>query len=257
MRTFALLRSLAGLARVEAATAGCAFLALLVAACAPRPVTGAAPDVEGLDKFGAYRARRMVVAPVEEARLSPGDTRGQLPAVVTLGRARDAGAMLLLRFAVDLPPGVAVMGAYVLLDRVPTAGSDDAEVALHTARIAEPWTLGSLSWGRAPRIEAARSPGRLVGGSRGTVRLDVRALVERWARHDPGDQGIAVLADRVTPTGVAFALEDGVGDDAPDVPSVRSPGPPALYTVAAYTDPAHESHGAPPRGPRLELYVRP
>jgi hypothetical protein len=225
--------------------------ACVAGACVP---ASAAPEVEALDKFGAYRARRLVVRPVDEVRLASGSDEGQLPRVATLGRARDAGAMLLLRFAVDLPPGVAVMGAYLLLDRVPVVDPDPAGVSLHAARIVEPWVGRSTTWGRAPRLGDARLPATVATAASRTVRLDVRALVQRWRKHESDDQGIAVLADGSSATGMTFALADGVGESASPVFSVRAPGPPSLYAVATGGDSLPEPAI---QGPRLELYVRP
>jgi hypothetical protein len=215
---------------------------------------GTAPDVEALDKFGAYRARRLVLAPVAAVRLAPGDAEGAAPRVATLGRARDAGSMLLLRFAVDLPPDAAVMGAYVLLDRVSSLDADPGAIALHAARIASPWDVRSIAWGRAPRLEDAHLPDTRADAGSGTVRLDVRALVQGWRQHAPDEQGIAIVADTTTPTGMTFAFADGVAGELSGPVSVRSPGPPSLFSSA---EPGGEASVPPLRGPRLELYLRP
>jgi hypothetical protein len=38
----------------------------------------------------------------------------------------------------------------------------------------------------------------------------VRELVRQWGRRDPHDQGIAIVAENETPTGMAFALTSDV-----------------------------------------------
>ena len=84
----------------------------------------------------------------------------------------------------------------------------------------------------------------------------MRSLVQRWRRHAPDDQGIAILAGRTSVTGMTFAFADGggAGGDERPVLSVRSPGPPSLFASSEPADVVAESS---PRGPRLELYVRP
>jgi hypothetical protein len=243
------------------ALAAVALALVALAACAPHAAatattTGAGTivEVEALDKFGAYRARRLVIEPVAAVRLAPGDAHGEVPRVATLGRERDAGSILLLRFAIDLPPDAAIMGAYVVLDRVASVDPDPRAVPLHAARIVDPWDVRSIAWGRAPRLDDAHLPATRVDGARGTARIDVRSIVQRWRRHAPEDQGIAILADGASTTGMTFAFADGAPEDAPPALSVRSPGPPSLYTTG---DPAEGPSDPVPRGPRLELYVRP
>jgi hypothetical protein len=236
-------------------------------ACAPRPGraapaaaaangAGAVPEVEVLDKFGAYRARRLVLSPVAAARLAPGDAAGEVSQVVTLGRARDAGSILLLRFSVDLLPETAIFDAHVVLDRAPSVQADPSPIALHATRIVDPWDAGSIAWGRAPRLAEAHLAATTVTGARASVRIDVAALVQRWRRHAPDDQGIAIVADGSSVTGMTFALADGGGasDDEPVPLSVHAPGPPSLFSGSEPADGRVDTY---PRGPRLELYVRP
>ncbi len=234
--------------------------------------TGTVPDVEAVDKFGLYKARRLVLAPTDVVRLAPGDDApkmGAAPRLATLGRARDASSLLLLRFALDLPPDVTVLDAQVVLDRAPAIDADPTPIALHAARISEPWDAQRVSWGRAPRLNDARSPLTTVDDARSSVRIDVRLLVQRWRRHAADDQGIAIVADRASVTGIAFALEDCAGaseERAPPLP-VRTlkDTPPTFHTSAATSEGGEVNGDARPslvgpripRGPRLELYVRP
>ena len=217
------------------------------------------PDVAALDRFGLYRARRLVLPPVDVTRLAPGDERGEVPRIATLGRERDHASILLLRFALDLPAGATVLDAHVLLDRAPALPADPAPIALHAARIVEPWDARTVAWGRAPRLDDARAPVTTVDPGRPSARIDVGALVKRWRRHAPDDQGIAIVADRASATGMAFALADGVGareDLAPILP-VRTlrDTPPTFHAAAEPSDAPGDARG--PRGPRLEIYVKP
>jgi hypothetical protein len=251
---------------------------LALAACAPRPAMcgrtcddgfacvageclrrGAVPEVEALDKFGLYQTRRLVLPPVEIARLGPGDSRATVPRVAILARRRDAASVLLLRFEVDLPPGTTIVEAHLVLDRAPTVDADPAPIVLRAARIVDPWAAGSLSWGRAPRLEDARLAATTIDDARRTVRLDVRPLVRRWRLHAPDDQGIAVVADRSSATGMGFAVAEGVGsgDDAPLASPVHAPGPPPLFAFEGAEGSAGPALARSSRGPRLELYVKP
>jgi hypothetical protein len=217
------------------------------------------PDVEALDKFGLYKSRRLVLPAVDVLRLAPGDAEGEVPRVATLGRARDGASLLLLRFALDLPPDATVIEAHVILDRAPASLSDPAPIALHAARIVEPWDARSVAWGRAPRLDESGAPLSIVDPARPSVRIDVRMIVSRWRRHAPEDQGIAIVADRMSATGLTFALADGAGgtEETPPIFPGRTlkDTPPTFHAPANALDVAGEA--VVPRGPRLEVYVRP
>ena len=242
--------------RVVACQRGCPEGAACVAGECLR--AGAVPEVEGLDKFGSYQARRLVIAPVDVVRLASSDTdRASASRVATLGRARDASAVLLLRFAVDLPPAATILEADLVLQRASPFDADPTPVLLHAARILDPWNGGAIAWGRAPRLEEAGGPVTAIDDARRSVRIDVRPLVRRWRSHAPDDQGIALLADRASVTGIAFVLADGEGGGDANFPvlSVRGSkdAPPPFHGGAedATVEPARS------QGPRLELYVKP
>jgi len=189
-------------------------------------------------------ARRLVFRPVDIAYVSSRDepARGSLPAVFALGRDR---AKLFLRFAVTVPKAANVVEAYVVLRRSAIVDDDPTPVSLHATRIAEPWSGGSVSWAIQPRTTETRSPSTLVEpGGRALVRLDVRELVREWARRDPLDQGIAIVADDETRTGTTFALS-AVGAER----ALADP-------VALGRGGSHAQGVAPDVEPYLELYVR-
>lgn len=220
---------------------------------------GSRPDVEALDKFGLYKARRLVLPAADVLRLAPGDTEGEVPRVATLGRARDGASLLLLRFALDLPPDATVIDAHVILDRAPASASDPGPIALHAAQIVDPWDARSVAWGRAPHLVELGAPRSIVDAARTSVRIDVRTIVSRWRRHAPDDRGIAIVADRVSATGLTFALADGAGgtDERPPVFPVRTlkDAPPTFHAPASAVEGVGEM--VLPHGPRLEVYVRP
>jgi hypothetical protein len=190
-------------------------------------------------------ARRMLYDPLDVGYVRRGGRDAEPPAIATLGQSDSALAFL--RFSVALPPEAGVIEAYLLLDRVPDVDSDPQPVALHVARVIDPWDARSLSWAVQPRIEEVGSPvTRVLPASGELVRLDVRALVQRWRRRGGADFGLAIVADARSDgasgggRGMAFAL-------AP-----RAGGLGASPVGAA--DQATDLRGA--LGPRLELYLR-
>jgi hypothetical protein len=253
------LRSRAGFASI-AAVASVASVA--GAGCAPRPrmcvastecvaqsacVAGRCQPDKPNVKPAIDAARRLVVRPVDLAYVRRGDgaNDGALPPLFTLGKD---SAVLMMRFSVPVPATANIVEAYVVLRRADAVDDDPAPVSLHATRIVDPWDGRSLSWARQPRVADVRAPATVVEpGGASLVRLDVRELVRQWPRHDPRDQGLAILADNETPTGTTFAfravsLERGASLDRF---GDRSSG-----GVRSSSAPAGEPE------PYLELYLR-
>jgi hypothetical protein len=165
--------------------------------------------------------------------------------VLLLGRSGDA-AVLLLRFAVPIPEDDSVVEAYVLLDRSEVVESDPQPISLHAARIIDAWDGRSISFERQPRWEETGSPGAIVTGTeRPLIRVDVRDLVKHWKTHDPRDQGIAIVADDTSRTGMAFAATAVISDE----------GSNSMLGTQGHTDQSQSTWAVAP--PRLELYLRP
>jgi hypothetical protein len=210
------------------------------------------------------QTRRIVADPVAVAYVRSIDAprEGALPTSFTLGREGDGETRLYLRFAVPLAKDATVVEAYVLLERADVIDADPGPIALHATRIVDAWDPRTISWARQPRIEETRSPVTTVTSSgRVRVRVDVKDLVQRWRSHDRKDQGIALVADTKTETGIAFAFAPG-GASSP--PSSSSPEPsgagrPLFATEPAKLGPAASEPTSPaPIGapPQLELYVK-
>ena len=179
-------------------------------------------------------ARRLVVRPTDVAYLRRGDgtTGGALPPLFALGRD---SAVLMMRFSVPLPATANIVEAYVVLRRTDAVDDDPAPISLHATRIIDGWEQRSISWALQPRVTEARAPATLVEpGGPSLVRLDVREIVRQWPKHDPRDQGVAIVADNETRTGTTFAF--------------RTVG------VSASTDSRSSSAGDVE--PYLELYLR-
>jgi hypothetical protein len=212
------------------------------------------------------QSRRLVIDPVAVAYVRSIDSprEGALPTSFTLGRDADGEARLYLRFAVPLSRETTVIEAYLLLERADVIDEDPGPIALHATRVVDPWDPRTISWARQPRIEETRSPVTTVTSSgRVRVRVDVKNLVLRWRSHDRKDQGIALVADTKSQTGIAFAFATGgassSGESRAGVsPEAAGASRPLFATEPAKFGPAAEpaapgSIGAPPQ---LELYVK-
>jgi hypothetical protein len=151
-------------------------------------------------------ARRLLFSPVDVAYVRR-EVDARDAATATLGGAHDEGAVVLLRFSALLPPESNVLEAYLLLERATDVDADPMPTALRAERVTAPWDSRSVSWARQPRFEEAGAPVTRVSPSGGPlVRLDVRALVQRWRRRAQDDFGIAVIAQGASALGLAFAL---------------------------------------------------
>jgi hypothetical protein len=204
-------------------------------------------------------ARRLLFFPVDLAYVrSDADARDATAA--TLGGVRDQGAIVLLRFSAPVPAEANVLEAYLVLERAIDVEPDPTPIALHAARIVDPWDGRSVSWARQPRVEEVGAPVTRVSPAAGPlVRLDVRALMQRWRRRTGKDFGVAVVAEGKSFTGMAFALVPAAG--GPYEP-ILAPIPPAATQAPSPFEPpaAPPSSVAEPRrqlvGPRLEFYVK-
>jgi hypothetical protein len=205
-------------------------------------------------------ARRLIFAPIDMAyvRHDAEGSRGARAAI--LGAPGDGGAVLFLRFSASIPPEGNLLEAYLVLDRATEVDADPLPIALHAARVVDYWDSRSISWACQPRVQEVGAPVTRVFAAAGPlVRLDVRALVERWRRRARNDFGIAVLADNGSATGMAFALAPEAAEPQgailaqTAVPPAQalSPFEPHLAAPGSVAEPRSERVG-----PRLELYVK-
>jgi hypothetical protein len=205
-------------------------------------------------------ARRLLFAPVDMAYVRHDAESWRGAGTAILGAPGDGGAVLFLRFSASIPPDGNVLEAYLVLDRATEVDADPLPIALHAARVVDHWDSRAISWARQPRVEEVGAPVTRVFASAGPlVRLDVRALVERWRRRARDDFGIAVLVDSGSATGMAFALAPEAAEPEGAIlaqvtaPSAQalSPFEPHLAAPGSVADPRSERVG-----PRLELYVK-
>lgn len=186
-------------------------------------------------------SRRFVLPPEAFAVLEPGEPSfgGALPAWVTLGRANDRGVMLLLSFDLHLAKIRSVLRASVLLDRSDAFASDAVPISLHAEAVIGRWDARKVRSSTVPPLEDVRSPRTVVWPSgRRVVRVDVTTMAQHWLSGDPAFQGLAIVAENTSPTGVTFAMRTA------SLPELDARGVvPSGREVLA-------------RGPRLELYVQ-
>ncbi len=209
-------------------------------------IAGRCQPNKGTPAIAAPQVRRVVHSPLDLAYVTARERAGSpsdVPAIVMLGRSGD-GAALLLRFSAPIAPDEDVIEAYVLLDRADSVQTDPQPVSLHAARIIDAWDGRSISWEKQPRWEETGSPGTIVSGAgRPLTRIDVKDLVTRWKMRDPRDQGIIIVADDTSTTGMAFAAVSDVADQ----------GPTSMLGASMSGDEARWVASPP----RLELYLRP
>jgi hypothetical protein len=191
-----------------------------------------------LAELPARTTTRVVAQPVATSWVRRGGASGP---IAQLGG--EHGGVIFLRFAVPNVAPDRLAAAYLVLTPVdvesPIAegtGSDVPGVVLHALRVVDPWNE-DVTWANQPRTFDVGLPALRVDAARARtrVRIDVRALVARWARHDPADQGIAIEGQGAPPLAVALAPVD------PEL--ARAPAAPAGFARVA--------------GPELELYFLP
>lgn len=176
------------------------------------------------------QTRRLLYEPVDVGWVHRHAGSEGTPALATLGSGD--GALLLLRFSIDLPPEPHIVAAFVLLERATNVDSQPGAIALRAARVTQPWDSRWVSWALQPRLDELGEPLTRVEPAAGSlVRVEVRDLVRRWLRRGRDEFGIAVEADGPPRAGMTFALVPGPGSSTDD-------------GAVAY------------QGPRLELYVK-
>ncbi len=176
--------------------------------CEPRP-PGARPAIDDPSVL------RLVLPATAAAYLQAGRDGSDVPLVYELGRAGH-DAELLLRF--ERPSGFyrslgRIVEAYLVLPRATepalTALSGSGPTSLAVAGVHSTWSPATASWSHRPSLGPARSTTTVpnVGGaiSPRLVRLDVKSLVEGWRQQDAKDQGLAVIGDKDSASGLSFA----------------------------------------------------
>jgi|HubBroStandDraft_1064217.scaffolds.fasta_scaffold01747_9 hypothetical protein len=210
-------------------------LGSVLAGCRPAPTVcasegGCVAPSSSAAPSPLSQTRRLLYDPVAVGYVRRHAGPEGTPALATLGSGD--GALLLLRFSIDLPPEPHIVAAFVLLERATNVDDEPRAIDLRAARVTQAWDSRWVSWALQPRLDELGEPLTRVEPAAGSlVRVEVRKLVRRWLRRGRDEFGIAVEADAPRRAGMTFALAPGPGSSEGDGP-------------AAY------------QGPRLELYVK-
>jgi hypothetical protein len=195
-----------------------AFIALALAACGPRVVP--CTSVEGCAKNQACSAgrcaavgseiapadaRRVLVAPSEIAVVSSRGGGSPMPAEIPLGGQTSGSIVVLLRFPTPWGNRVRVASAFLTLEPSPGAVPETEPVPVTVARVLEPWSASDVSWARLPRLSAPEARALATARPPKTLRIDVTAIVQRWARERTNDQGIALMSGPEATVGATYA----------------------------------------------------
>jgi hypothetical protein len=205
-----------------------AVLALALAGCGGAPSVGAvcvgtggcatgttclagkcrAPDATP----GAVDSIRILLAPLDLAVLaSRGD--GAVPEAIAIGR-EDAGSLVVLfRFVATWRDDAEVVSAFLTLDPLDGAPPARTSTSIEIARVLDPWTSETATWGRQPRLGLPEIAAVVPGRPSRRLRVDVTSLVKRWPKRADDDHGIALLAEGHDPYGALFStgLSSGSG----------------------------------------------
>ncbi|MFT3774495.1 MAG: DNRLRE domain-containing protein [Minicystis sp.] len=153
-------------------------------------------------------ALRVVLAPADLAvvALRGGGGGPELPETVALGRAETGTVVMLFRFEATWRDDAEVSSAFLVLDPLDVAPPAATAITFEMARVVEPWRPAIVSWGRQPRLAVPMTAGTVRARPALPVRVDVTPLVRSWARRDPDDHGIALLAKGDDPYGAVISL---------------------------------------------------
>jgi hypothetical protein len=158
-------------------------------------------------------SQRIVVAPQEMAVVARGNGDTALPGEIPLGGTSRASAVVLLRFPTPWGKRVRVARAFLTLEPAPGAVAETRPVLVSVARVLEPWSAAQASWGRLPRLSAFEGNAYTGIGPAKALRIDITAIVQRWALGRGKDEGLAIAASSDAPFGSSYATgaSGGIG----------------------------------------------
>jgi hypothetical protein len=146
---------------------------------------------------------RIVVAASDIAIVSASAENGALPdEIAFFGRSPP---VVLLRFPAPWGNRARIMAAFLTLQLQDTTVVDSRTWTLSVARVLEPWAGAGVSWGRLPRLSAPLVRAEVVPLPPRSLRIDVTAIVQRWARAENDERGLALWASAAGPSGPTFS----------------------------------------------------
>jgi hypothetical protein len=113
--------------------------------------------------------------------------------------------VVLLKFPTPWGNRVRIARAFLTLEPSPGALPESHPVPVSVSRILERWSASDVTWARLPKLSTAEARALASTGPPKTLRIDVTAIVERWARGRADDQGIALMAPPEAPVGAIYS----------------------------------------------------
>lgn len=130
-----------------------------------------------------------------------------------MGRGEGGETVLLLRFEAAFGDGSEITSAFLVLDPVEGAPLARRPLDVEIARILEPWSSSTASWGRRPRLSLPERAAPIRPQPQSAARVDVTHIVRAWASRKPDDHGIAILITGDDALGATYSMgiTDGSG----------------------------------------------
>ena len=160
--------------------------------------------------------QRLLLPPRDVAILTSRGTSGagsDLPAVLAFGRAGEGSLVVLLHFTATWRDDADVVGAFLLLDPLEGVVPPSNPIPIEVARILDPWSPSTVSWGRQPRLALPALAAVIRPPAPRPLRINVTEMVRSWKQRRADDHGIALLADGRDPFGSPYStgVTGGVG----------------------------------------------
>jgi hypothetical protein len=161
---------------------------------------------------GAPEGVRILLPPRDLAILA---SRGEpgMPDAIAIGRAASGSIVVLMHFVASWRDDADVASAFLLLEPQEGAAPPRSSTPIAIARILEPWTSDTASWGRQPRLAVPEVSAIAPGLMQQRLRVDVTSIVRRWPKRAEDEHGIAMLAEGNDPFGAVYStgLASGPG----------------------------------------------
>jgi hypothetical protein len=170
-------------------------MSCIVGRCRPTDAAPSPPDTT-----------RVLLPAAEIAILGSGTVAPEegAPEVIPFGREAAGSVVVLLRFAASWRDEADVVSAFVVLDPLEGAPPAQSPVRIEIARILEPWTSATATWGRQPRLTLPELGAIVRPHPPGPLRIEVTRIVRDWSRRSESDHGIALLASGSDPFGAMY-----------------------------------------------------
>ena len=124
---------------------------------------------------------------------------------IVLGRKGDGPSVLLMRFALDIPPERELELALLVLDPLPSCPRYAGRVDLELAQVLEPWHAESVSFGRQPSLDLPVRAPSVQTATQVPLRLDVTPFVAAWRENRSRYHGLALVSAGTSASGACYS----------------------------------------------------